>query len=109
MQIKHLQLNTALLRDKESIANYLSEQEIDVACLQEIVYPIGGTNELEKLVTAKGYNYAGGTHFNYLPKSETLGVAIVSKYPIVDIVRTIWNSPDYTPKNIDANSFLGDE
>lgn len=44
MKIKHLQLNTSVLRSPEKIVQFILDNDIDVACLQEIAYPMEGTN-----------------------------------------------------------------
>ncbi len=107
MKIKHLQLNTNLMKSPKKIVDFIESKSFDVACLQEIGYPIGGENPLRKLLEDKGYHYAEGLHFKYLPNDQNLGVAIVSKFPIVDIIRVYWNSKDHDVKEIDDDDFLG--
>jgi len=99
MKINHLQLNTSTLRDPRKIMDFIEEKKIDIACLQEICYPLNGNNPLANIVN-KPFEYTEGVHFYYLPKNQTLGVGIISKFPIIDVIRTFYNTDNYQPKTI---------
>lgn len=109
MRIKHLQLNTTVMKEPEKIADFIVDSEIDIACMQEICYEIKGKNKLQKLLEKSNYHYVEGIHFHYLPKNQTIGVAIASKYPIKDYVKVYYNTDTYQPKNISDQDFLGNE
>jgi endonuclease/exonuclease/phosphatase family metal-dependent hydrolase len=106
MNLKHLQLNTSLLRDPQKVTDFIINNNIDVACIQEICYPIGGTSPLAGLLQNQKYNYIEGVHFYYHPNNQTLAVALASKYPIVDYQTWYFNTPDYWPKNITGSDQL---
>lgn len=106
--IKHLQLNTSVLRSPEKIINLIIEQNIDIACFQEICYPIGEKNPLAELVKQKGLFYIEGVHFRYLPKKQIIGVGILSKYPILDYQTFYYNSPEFKPKEIETDKIIDD-
>lgn len=106
MKIKHLQLNTSLTRSPEKIIEFIRTNNVDVTCLQEIVYPIGGESPLNKLAKSNSLFYAEGVHFNYHPNNQTLAVAIISKHPIIDFQTWYFNSPDFSPKNITKDDQL---
>ena len=91
MKIKHLQLNTSLLRSPEKIVEFIKTNNIDIACLQEIVYPIGSESPLKKLAVANNLFYVEGVHFNYQPNNQTIAAAIISKYPIIDFQTWYFN------------------
>lgn len=106
MDLKHLQLNTSILRQPQKVANFIIDNQIDFACLQEICYPIGGQSPLKDLVEPQKYFYAEGIHFHYQPNNQTLAVAIVSRYPIINFQTWYFNSLDFGPKNITAQDQL---
>jgi|GEM_PF-7050400 len=99
MTFNHLQLNTSTLRDTAKVAELIKSYDLDFACLQEIAYPIGQVSPLKELLGDK-LNYIDGVHFHYLPKNQSIGVAVVSKYPVIDVVRTYFNTPNFQPKTI---------
>lgn len=107
MKINHLQLNTSTLRDPKAVMQYILDNNIDIACLQEIAYPTGQENPLQKLCEEKGLNYFEGIHFYYKDKNLTLGNAVISKFPIVDYQVLYFNTPNYYPKTIGENDFVG--
>lgn len=100
MNIKHLQLNTSLLKQPEAILNFLTHRQIDIACFQEICYPIDTTNSFSVLLTQHNYSYIEGVHFHYHPNNQTLAVAIASRWPILDYSCWYYNTPTFSPKNI---------
>ena len=106
MNIKHLQLNTSILKQPQKVIDYIVDNNIDISCLQEICYPIGGVSPLKKLSESNGYYYVEGIHFNYHPNNQTLAVAIVSKYPVIDFQTWYFNSPSFAPKDITASDQL---
>lgn len=106
MNLKHLQLNTSILRNPQKVTEFIIQNNIDIACLQEICYPVGDTSPLAELFHKQKYNYVEGIHFYYHPNNQTLAVALVSKYPIIDYQTWYYNTLDYNPKNITANDQL---
>jgi len=100
VNIRHLQLNTSVLNNPKAISNYIESNNIDIACLQEIVYPTDGQNPLINFFKKTNYHYIQGVHFYYLPKNQTVAAAIVSRWPIIDFSTWYYNSPDFHPKNI---------
>ncbi len=108
MKIKHLQLNTSTLKSPIDVSAFIKENEIDIACLQEIVYPIDGQNPLKPLVEENGYNYLEGVNYKYLPNNQIVAEAIVSKWPIIDYYVNFYNSPDFEPKIIKSEDMLGE-
>jgi len=107
MNIKHLQLNTSALKNPEKVADYIKKQNIDIACLQEIIYPRSGTNPLRTLLEKDGYHYFEGIHFYYKDKNLSVGNAVISKYPITDFYTLYFNTPNFQPNEIGENDFVG--
>jgi len=107
MKIKHLQLNTSILRSPEKVIRLVREGEIDVACLQEITYTNGEQSPLVKLVGDIGYFYIEGVHFCQESNNQLLAAAIISKFPIVDYYVNYYNSPEYEPKLIKESDLIG--
>jgi len=108
MQINHLQLNTSILKDPKAIINFINENSIDLAFVQEIVYPIDKESPLTKLLYSE-YFYEEGIHFHYLPKNQKVGIGIISRWPIIDKTCIYYNSESYQPKEISGNSPLSGE
>ncbi|MFA6518185.1 MAG: hypothetical protein WCV93_00855 [Candidatus Shapirobacteria bacterium] len=106
MNLKHLQLNSSLLRSPEKITDFLVDNQIDVASFQEICYPIGKVSPLKALVESKKYFYVEGVHFHYHPNNQTIATAIVSRFPILDSHTWYFNSPSFSPKDITASDQL---
>jgi endonuclease/exonuclease/phosphatase family metal-dependent hydrolase len=98
MKIKHLQLNTTTLRAPNEIIEFINNN-IDIACLEEVTYPIGGESPILNLLN-KDQHYTEGVHFKYIPKNIILANAIITKYPIIDEFRIYYNSDNYQPKVI---------
>ena len=71
MRLKHLQLNTSTLRNPKAIIDFMHKSNVDLACLQEICYPINGINPLGEL-SRDEYGYSEGIHFYYHPKNQIL-------------------------------------
>lgn len=108
MDIRHLQLNTSTQKSPNEIINFMGENRIDIACFQEICFPIGTENPLKPGLEQKGYNYIDGIHFHLLPKNQSVGVAIASKWPIIDYHCVYYNTPDYNPKEIKEHDLFGE-
>lgn len=108
MNIKHLQLNTSTLRSPDGVVNFILENNIDVACLQEIVYSINGENPLKKFVEEKGYYYLEGINYKYIPGNQIVAEAVVSKWPFIDYHISFYNSPTFEPKVIKEEDMLGE-
>ena len=111
MDFKHLQLNTSTLRSPEKIMEFIENRKwgangIDVGCFQEICYPIGEQNPLQKLLEGKGCYYAEGIHYHYLPKKITIAVGIFSRWPIIDYTKLYYNTETYHPKEITGEEFM---
>lgn len=109
MKIKHLQLNTSLMKYPEKIVDFINKYDFDTVCLQEVYYPIGEENKVADLLQKKKYFYEEGLHFKYLVNEHNLAVGIVSKFPVLDVVRVYWNGKNYDAKEIDHEDFLGQE
>lgn len=107
MNIRHLQLNTSILKHPEAIIDFIQEQDIQIACLQEVAYPTGGKNMLQKLCEAKGLYYFEAVHFYYSDQGLTIGCAVVSAWPISDFEVLYFNTPDYRPKTISDQDTVG--
>ncbi|MCA9382521.1 hypothetical protein KC660_03890 [Candidatus Dojkabacteria bacterium] len=108
MKIKHLQLNIGLSEDFNYLLKFLNEQDIDIACIQELGYKIGEEPELKKLVENAGYYFVEAKHFDYYPKGISTAVAIISKWKIVDFAVDYYNSENYYPKIIQAEDLMGE-
>lgn len=106
MNLKHLQLNTSILKNPEKVANFIQDNNVDIACLQEVCYSIGGENPLIPLILKNHFFYANGVHFYYHPNNQTLSVGIVSRWPIIDYVCWYYNTPNYLSKNIQSSDQL---
>lgn len=52
--------------------------------------------------------YIEGIHFHLLPKNQSVGVAIISKFPVLDSFSVYFNTPNYLPKKIGENDLLGE-
>lgn len=100
MNIKHLQLNTSLLKDPTKVTQFIVDNEIDIACLQEIVYLEGEESPLRDLFKKTGYEYVEGIHFYNKPKNQIVAAAIVSKWPIIDFGASYFNTADFEPKKL---------
>jgi len=85
----------------------MADNDIAVATLQEITYPIGLESPLQQLAEDAGYNYIEGVQFNYLPNQRVVSIALLTKYPIIDYFTYYFNTPTYSPKNIHEGDFLG--
>lgn len=109
MKIKHLQLNTAILRSPEQVVNFILENDVDIANLQEIAYQIDGENPIHQLIKNSELEYIEGISFDYLPKNIRTGVGIITRFKVLDEVRLYHNSGSYMPKVIDNSSFEGDQ
>ena len=101
--MKHLQLNTSTLRNPQKIIQFVLENNIDVTCLSEICYATGSENPIAKLAQENNLNYVEGIHFYYLPDNQTIGTAVISKFPIIDHFCLYFNSNDYYPKKIESD------
>lgn len=108
MIIKHLQLNTSVLRSPEKVAEFVEKNDTTIACLQEIAYPINGENPLVELLAKQNLHYIDGVHFHYLPKNQNIGVGIVSKFPVIDYLRFYYNTDTYLPKEISVDNLIDD-
>lgn len=106
MNITHLQLNTSLLNSPDKIVDFIISNNVDLACLQEICYPIDGINPLPPLLKSHGYHAVEGIHFFYLPNNQSLAVNLISRWPILDYHTWYYNTPDYQPKTIKAEDQL---
>jgi endonuclease/exonuclease/phosphatase family metal-dependent hydrolase len=106
--IKHLQLNTSVLRAPNEIVTFFQENKIDVACFQEVSFPIGSRSPLHELAERNNLQYTEAVHFHYLPKQQNIGVGILSRFPIIDSVVLYYNSPEYAPKNIETDNLIND-
>jgi endonuclease/exonuclease/phosphatase family metal-dependent hydrolase len=107
VNVRHLQLNTSILKHPEAIVDFIQEQGIQIACLQEIAYPINGKNRLQELCEARGLHYFEAVHFYYSDKNLTIGCAVVSTWPISDFEVLYFNTPDYQPKTISEQDSVG--
>lgn len=107
MKIKHLQLNTSILRSPEKVMQFIKDFEIDIACLQEVVYQIGKESPLQELAKESGYFYQEAVDFEFLPNSQVIAEAIISKLPIVDYQISYYNSENYEPKVINEKDLIG--
>lgn len=107
MNVKHLQLNTSVLKQPEAVVDFVQEQDVQVACLQEVAYPTGGANKLRELCDAKGWHYFEAVHFYYADRKLTVGCAVVSVWPISDFEVLYFNTPDYKPKTISEQDCVG--
>lgn len=107
MNAKHLQLNTSVLKYPEAIVDFMQEQGIQIACLQEIAYPTNGKNRFKELCEAKGLHYFEAVHYYYSDKNLTIGCAVVSVWPISDFEVLYFNTPDYLPKTISEQDSVG--
>lgn len=108
MIIRHLQLNTSALKSPVEIVEYLVANDVDVACLQEIVYPTGSVSPIKELAEKEGYQYLEAVHFTYLDKNLTVGLAILTKFPIEDYDTLYFNTENYQPKEISDKDFVGE-
>jgi len=100
MKIKHLQLNTSLLKSPDKVVQFMVDNKIDIACLQEIVYFENKKNPLLKLAKEAGYEYIEGIHFYNKPKNQIVATAILSKWPVVDFEAIYFNTDDFEPKKL---------
>jgi endonuclease/exonuclease/phosphatase family metal-dependent hydrolase len=107
--INHLQLNTSTLRSPEKIIDFIKEGNIDIACLQEISYPIGENNPIAELAKQNGFFYNEAINFYYLPKKQVIAIGIISRFPIIDSITLYYNSPEFKPKEIDVENILSDD
>ncbi|MEI6887218.1 MAG: endonuclease/exonuclease/phosphatase family protein [bacterium] len=96
MKIIHLQLNTSTLKDPESIIQFIKDNQIDVACLQEVSYTIGTQSPLRNMLP-KGFYYSEGINYIHESSNRVSTEAIISKFPIIDEMRTYYNSPSNQP------------
>jgi endonuclease/exonuclease/phosphatase family metal-dependent hydrolase len=107
MNIKHLQLNTSVLKHPQAIVDFIQAQGIQIACLQEVAYPTDGNNKLKELCEEKGLHYFEAVHFYYSDQKLTVGSAVVSSWPISDFEVLYFNTPDYQPKTISEQDSVG--
>lgn len=107
MNLKHLQLNTSTLKSPNSVMEYIIKNNIDIACLQEIVYQSDQENPLKKLCAEAGFNYFEGVHFYYKDKNLIVAGAVISKFEISDYHVLYFNTPNYKPKIIAEDDFVG--
>ncbi len=107
MKVKHLQLNTSILRSPKKIIELISSLKIDVASLQEVAYKEGMQSPLKKLADKLGFFYVEGVHFCQESDGLKLAVAVISRFPIVDYYVNYYNSPNYEPKLIKKDDLIG--
>lgn len=107
MNVKHLQLNTSVMKHPEAIVDFIQEQDIQIACLQEVAYPTDGKHKFQELCEAKGLHYFEAVHFYYSDQKLTVGCAVASVWPISDFEILYFNTPDYQPKTISDQDSVG--
>ncbi|MBN2015663.1 hypothetical protein JW766_02420 [Candidatus Dojkabacteria bacterium] len=100
MKIRHLQLNTSVLKHPQKVMDFITKKNVDVACLQEIVYPISKESPMRKLSKKTGYNYEEGVHFYFLPDNKTVAMAILSKWKVIEKTLHYYNTTSYEPKEL---------
>ena len=66
MKIKHLQLNTSIMREPEKIASFVEKYNFDTICLQEICFPIGGENKLKTLLEGLAIDHVFSKDLTFL-------------------------------------------
>lgn len=107
MKLKHLQLNTSVLRSPEKVMDFIKSNEIDIACLQEVTYKQDEVSPLKKMAEDLGMRYIEGVHFCQEINQQILATAIISRWPIVDFYVNYYNSPDFQPKLIKESDLIG--
>lgn len=107
MNIRHLQINTSLSRSPGSIIEFISQNNIDIACLQEVTYTSGSESPFKKLASDTGFFYTEGVHFCQDSNQQILAVAIISRWPFIDFSCNYYNAPDYEPKLIKEADMIG--
>lgn len=107
MVYKHLQLNTSKLANPEKVFEFITTNKIDIACLQEVVYPTGEISPLKKLADSTGLHYLEGVSFQSAVDNLTVSEAIISRYPFDYHYVLYYNAPNNEPKVITREDILG--
>lgn len=107
MKIKHLQINTSISRSPEKVIEFIKNNNIDLACLQEVTYIEGSESPFKKLAVEMGYFYTEGVHFCQESNKQVLAVAIISRWPAIDFHVSYYNTSDYEPKLIKESDLIG--
>lgn len=108
MTIRHLQLNSSLLRAPEQVAKFIVDEKVDLACVQEILYPINGSSPLKSTIEKVGYNYEEGVNFIDMNRGIITAEAIISRWTIIDCVRLYYNGVYYEPKTLTKSNVIGE-
>lgn len=104
--IKHLQLNTSLLRNPQKVFDFIISNDIDIACLQEIYYKIDDQDPLQKLFENSNYSYTRGVHYHYLSENSLTAVVVISKYPVIDHQALYYNSSNSSVSTLEGDGLL---
>lgn len=107
MNIKHLQFNTFLSKDIEQTINYILKNEIDIACLQEIKFD-NDICILENICVKNNLYVCFAKANSYIDIGLCEGVAIISKYKIIDWCRHYLNSKIHQPNILKSINEFGD-
>lgn len=106
MKLKHLQLNTSVLKNPKKVMGFITDNNVNIACLQEIVYPIGEESPLLPLCKKSAYNYEEGIDFYYLPDKKVIAEAIISKWEAIDITLYYYNTKSFEPKKLKEEDLI---
>lgn len=106
--LTHLQLNTCSLQSPKDIVELLYKHDVDIACLQEVLYPSKIGNPLLSLLKDTGYKYieAVGYYYNDI-EQLTSATAIVTKLPVLDYHTLRYNTTDHAPKVLNEDDIIG--
>jgi len=106
--MKHLQLNTTLLKYPEKVIDFIVKNNIDISCLQEVVYPENTQNPLVKLCEKNNLNYIEGIDYFYKPSNQIISEAIITKHEIIDYSCVYYNSKNHQPGVLQKEDLLND-
>ena len=107
MIIKHLQGNTYLLNNTQAVAEFIDLQNVDVACLQEVIVAENELDRLKELLENKGFHYKYAMHLFNSENKLKEGLAIASKYPIIDSMVLYHNPKQITHDDVFGKPLIG--
>ena len=112
MKIKHLQLNTSVLKNPEGIRNFVRSEDFDICNFQELVYYSDSPCVLHKIASELGLTFVEAINYT-LMDDETKPVrisscGILTKFRVIDFQIYYCNTLDDKPKHLIANDLIND-
>lgn len=112
MQIKHLQLNTSVIKDPQGIKEFVKQEQFDICNFQELIYYSDKPCILHEIAADLGYYFVEAVNFTLLDDEtkpvRISSVGIMSKFRVVDYQIYYSNTENDTPRHLVANDLVND-